>query len=241
MTRQVFSRACSRPPARGVFIAGTDTGVGKTVVACALLRAFSALGLRAVGMKPVAAGATCRGGIWHHDDVERLRAAASVDVPREWINPYCFAPPIAPHIAADEAGRRIRLDVIERSYRRLQQCADMVVVEGVGGLAVPLSRTRDAADIPVRLRLPVVLVVGMRLGCLNHALLTAAAMQARGLRLAGWIACAIGPDMARAEQNLQALRQRLSAPLLGRIRHMPNPAPDRVLRALEIRRLNAMI
>ena len=245
MTWQVFSRASSRsfscPPARGVFIAGTDTGVGKTVVACALLRAFSALGLRTVGMKPVAAGATHRGGVWYHDDVERLRAAASVDVPREWINPYCFAPAIAPHIAAAEAGRRIRLDVIERSYRRLQQCADMIVVEGVGGLAVPLSRTRDAADIPVRLQLPVVLVVGMRLGCLNHALLTAAAIQTRGLRLAGWIACAIDPDMARAEQNLRALRQRLAAPLLGRIRHMPNPAPDRVLQALDVRRLNAMI
>lgn len=245
MTRQVFSgttsRASFRTPGRGVFIAGTDTGVGKTLVACALLRAFSVLGLRTVGMKPVAAGAVRRGGVWYHDDVERLRAAASVDVPREWINPYCFAPAVAPHIAAAEAGRHIRLDVIERSYRRLQQCADIVVVEGVGGLAVPLSRTRDAVDIPVRLQLPVVLVVGMRLGCLNHALLTAAAMQARGLRLAGWIACAIDPDMARAEQNLRALQQRLTAPLLGRIRHSPNPAPDRVLRTVNIKRLNAMI
>ncbi len=237
MTRHVHSR----PQARGVFIAGTDTGVGKTVVACALLRAFSALGLRTVGMKPVAAGATRRGGVWHHDDVERLRAAGSVAVPRDWINPYCFAPAIAPHIAAREAGRRIRLDVIERSYRRLLQCADMVVVEGVGGLAVPLNRTRDAADIPVRLQLPVVLVVGMRLGCLNHALLTAAAVQARDLRLAGWIACFIDPDMARAEQNLRALRQRLTGPLLGRIRYMPNPVPDRVLQSLDIRRLNAVI
>ena len=108
-------------------------------------------------------------------------------------------------------------------------------------MAVPLSRTRDAVDIPLRLQLPVVLVVGMRLGCLNHALLTAAAIQARGLRLAGWIACAIDPDMARAGQNLRALRERLPAPLLGRVCHRPNPAPVRVLRTVNIRRLNAMI
>ncbi len=235
------SRTSIRTPARGVFIAGTDIGVGKTLVACALLQAFAELGLRTVGMKPVAAGAARRGGVWYHDDVERLRAAASVKLSREWINPYCFAPAVAPHIAAAEAGRRIRLDVIERSYHRLRKCADIVVVEGVGGLAVPLSRTRDAVDIPLRLQLPVVLVVGMRLGCLNHALLTAAAVHARGLRLAGWIACAIDPDMARAEQNLRALQQRLTAPLLGRIRFMSNPAPDSVLRTLNISRLNAVI
>lgn len=231
----------SGAPGRGVFIAGTDTGVGKTLVACALLQAFAVLGLRAVGMKPVAAGASRRGGVWYHDDVEQLRAAANVDLPREWINPYCFAPPIAPHIAAREAGRHIRLDVIERSYRRLLQCADRVVVEGVGGLAVPLNGKRDAADIPVRLQLPVVLVVGMRLGCLNHALLTAAAVQARGLRLAGWIACFIDPDMARAQQNLQALRQRLTAPMLGQIRHGPNPSPRYAMRTLDIRHLNTLI
>ncbi len=241
MARSIAPRAGSGTAARGVFIAGTDTGVGKTVVACALLRAFTALGLRTVGMKPVAAGATRRRGVWHQGDVEQLRAAASIEVPREWINPYCFAPPIAPHIAAAAAGRRIRLDVIARNYRRLQQCADMVVVEGVGGLVVPLSRRRDAADIPLRLQLPVVLVVGLRLGCLNHALLTAAALQARGLRLAGWIACAIDPDMARAAQNLRALQQRLAAPLLGRIPYRPDPVPNRVLQAFNVRRLNAMI
>ncbi|MGV3628979.1 MAG: dethiobiotin synthase [Betaproteobacteria bacterium] len=220
--------------ARGLFVAGTDTGVGKTLVACALLRGFAARGLRVVAMKPVAAGAVRRRGVWHNDDVAQLRAAANVDMPQAVINPYCFAPAIAPHIAAQASGVKIRMAVIAKNYARLGRNADLVVVEGAGGLLVPLGGTFSAADIPSRLNLPVVLVVGLRLGCLNHALLSVEALQARGVYLAGWIANRIDPAMARAAENLQALRVRIKAPLLGTVRHAQNPQPARIARLLDI-------
>jgi dethiobiotin synthetase len=185
-------------------------------------------------MKPVAAGAVRRRGVWHNDDVAQLRAAANVDMPQAVINPYCFAPAIAPHIAAQASGVKIRMAVIAKNYARLGRNADLVVVEGAGGLLVPLGGTFSAADIPSRLNLPVVLVVGLRLGCLNHALLSVEALQARGVYLAGWIANRIDPAMARAAENLQALRVRIKAPLLGTVRHAQNPQPARVARLLDI-------
>jgi dethiobiotin synthetase len=242
-TRPVVARgfASKGATSKGVFIAGTDTGVGKTLIACALLHGFAARGLRVAGMKPVAAGAVRRRGVWHHDDVVQLRAAANVDAPQAVVNPYCFAPPIAPHIAAQKAGVTIRMTVIVKNYARLGRSADLVVVEGAGGLLVPLGRRFSAADIPVRLDLPVVLVVGLRLGCLNHALLTVEALQARGLYLAGWIANRVDPAMARASENLQALRARIKAPLLGTVRHVQNPQPARVARMLDISWLEARL
>lgn len=228
-------------PGRGVFIAGTDTGVGKTLVSCALLHGLAAQGRKVAGMKPVAAGAHRRRGIWHNEDVGQLRAAGSVDAPLISINPYCFAPPVAPHLAAQAAGRRISMASIARHYTRLAALADVVVVEGVGGLLVPLGPRLDAAAIPRQLELPVVLVVGLRLGCLNHALLTVEAMQCRGLRLAGWIANAIDPAMALRQKNLDALRQRIAAPLFGVIRHAAKPDVGRVARALDISRIYAAI
>lgn len=227
--------------ARGVFIAGTDTGVGKTLVACAMLRGLSAIGLRVTGMKPVAAGARCIRGAWHNEDVAQLRAAGNVDSPPHWVNPYCFAPAIAPHIAAKEAGRVISIARIAGNYACLARRADVVVVEGAGGLLVPLGFRHVVADIPLRLGLPVVLVVGMRLGCLNHALLSAEALRSRGLVFAGWVANDIDAGMSRREQNLDALRKRLPAPLLGRIRHARKPRPERAALALDISRLNALI
>lgn len=227
--------------AKGVFIAGTDTGVGKTLVACALLHGFAARGLRVAAMKPVAAGALRRHGVWHHDDVAQLRAAANVEAPQAVVNPYCFASPIAPHIAAQATGVTIRMAVIKKNYARLERNADLVVVEGVGGLLVPLGRRFSAADIPARLGLPVVLVVGLRLGCLNHALLTVEALQARGLYLAGWIANRIDPAMARASENLQTLRTRIKAPLLGTVRYAQNPRPAGVARMLDINQLDARL
>ncbi len=226
---------------RGVFIAGTDTGVGKTLIACALLRGFTRLGLRTVGMKPVAAGAERRNGSWHSDDVAQLRMTGNVNLPANWVNPYCFAPPIAPHVAAQEARRSISLAMIDRNYGRLAGLADVVVVEGVGGLLVPLGRRISAADIPLRLHLPVILVVGMRLGCLNHALLTAEALRARGLKFIGWIANDIESGMLRRQQSLDTLRERLSAPLLGHVRHVRKQLPGNVVRSLDIRRLNNLI
>jgi len=227
--------------ARGVFIAGTDTGIGKTLIACALLRGLARSGLLTVGMKPVAAGARRRQGVCYNDDVEQLRAAANVDAPRQTINPYCFGPPIAPHIAAREAGVVVSLSMIARNYARLAARSDVVVVEGVGGLLVPLGPRLNAAAIPVRLNLPVLLVVGLRLGCLNHALLTVEAAQARGLQLAGWIANAIDPVMARRVENLDALRRGIPAPLLGIVKNTAKPDADRVARALDISRINAVI
>ena len=226
---------------KGIFIAGTDTGVGKTLIACALLHGFAARGLRVVAMKPVAAGAVRRRGAWHNDDVAQLRAAANVDASLAAVNPYCFAPAVAPHIAAQEAGLKIRMAVIAKNYARLGRNADLVVVEGAGGLLVPLGGTFSAADIPARLDLPVVLVVGLRLGCLNHALLTVEAMKARGLYLAGWVANHIDPAMARATENLQSLRVRIKAPLLGTVRHAQNPQPARLARMLDISGLNARL
>lgn len=197
----------------GFFVAGTDTGVGKTLVAVALLRRFGALGLRAAGMKPIAAG--CEQG--RNDDVEALLAAGMGGLDRSLVCPYLLEPPIAPHIAASEAGVKIDLSVIEVAFRQLQTQVDVLIVEGVGGFRVPLDERMDAGAIPKRLGLPVILVVGLRLGCLNHALLTQEAIEAEGLELAGWVANRIDPAMARAEENIEALRRRLHAPLVAEV------------------------
>ncbi len=198
------------------FIAGTDTGIGKTHAACALLHAFRAQGRSVVGMKPVAAGVEANG---ENEDVTLLRAASNVVADAALINPYCFREPIAPHIAAADAGVTVAIPRIKEALAALQAQADVVLVEGVGGLRVPLGEDVDAADLAVALALPVILVVGMRLGCLNHALLTAEALRARGLPLAGWIANRVDPQMRRFDENLAALEQRLPAPLLGVIPH----------------------
>ena len=205
---------------RAFFITGTDTGVGKTLVTCALLHATRRLGLTAVGMKPIAAGIEADG---RNEDVVQLLAASSVQPPLDWINPYRYAPPIAPHIAAAEAGRPIEIPVIRQAFERLRLLADVVWVEGVGGFYVPLDVHTDTADLAQALAVPVVLVVGMRLGCLNHALLTAEAIANRNLTLAGWVANRIDLAMARFEANLETLQVRLSAPLLGVIPHGASP------------------
>ncbi|MBI5329023.1 MAG: dethiobiotin synthase [Betaproteobacteria bacterium] len=209
------------------FITGTDTGVGKTLVTAALLRAYAALGLRVLGMKPVAAGAESRDGVWINEDAALLRAASNVDAAAEWMNPYLFREAIAPHIAAERKGVEIEIPRIRAALEALQAQADLVLVEGVGGFRVPLSATRDTADLAQALGLPIILVAGMRLGCLNHALLTVEAIAARGLTLAGWVANRIDPDMAAYDENLAALARRIDAPLLAELPSMPNPDPAR--------------
>ena len=205
---------------RGVFIAGTDTGVGKTLIGSALLHAYASAGFKAVGMKPVSAGCDEQG---HNEDVDALRAASGVEVPLAQSCVYLLREAIAPHIAAAQGNIQIDLRQIERAYASLRSQAEAVVVEGVGGFRVPLNETEDSADLAQRLGLPVVLVVGMRLGCLNHALLTQEAIEARGLRLAGWVANRIDPAMRRAEENLMALKERLAAPLLADVPHLESP------------------
>jgi len=219
----------------GVFVTGTDTGVGKTEITAGLLRAFARQGLGAVGMKPVAAGCRRVGRALRNADVEALQAAATVRVPVRLVNPYAFEPPIAPHIAAARAGVVIEPSIILDAYRALAQRAEVVVVEGVGGFAVPFGAGFDAADLARRLRLPVVLVVGMRLGCINHALLTAEAIRARGLKLAGWVANRVAPSMLAYSENIRALQSGLDAPLLGCVaHHVRGPARRAAIdRALE--------
>lgn len=194
------------------FIAGTDTEIGKTHAACALIAALAGRGRRVAAMKPIAAGVDPQG---HNDDVERLRAVASAEIPRELMTPYLFAPAIAPHLAAEEAGVTIEIPRLLAAFRRIEALADDVVVEGVGGFRVPLNEHEDTADLAVALGLAVILVVGLRLGCLSHALLTAEAIERRGLPLAGWIGNHIDPAMQRQAANVAALQSRLKAPCLG--------------------------
>jgi dethiobiotin synthetase len=192
---------------RGIFVTGTDTGVGKTRVAVALLGALAAGGWRAVGMKPVAAG--FEPGSAASADVVALDGAANVDAPAADRNPYAFADPVAPHLAATAAGQAIELSRIAAAFDRLCARANAVVVEGAGGVLVPLDARTDMLDIAAALQLPVLLVVGMRLGCLNHALLAALAIERRGLALCGWVANHLPPAMALGQANVDALAARI--------------------------------
>jgi dethiobiotin synthetase len=198
--------------AHGLFVTGTDTGVGKTRVAVALIHALRTHGLRVAAMKPVSAGAA-PGEL--NEDVVALMQAANVDADVRDVNPYAFAEAIAPHIAAESLGVRIELDVIAEAYARLAATADVVVVEGAGGWRVPLNGHKDMADLARRLGLPVVLVVGLRLGCLNHALLTAESIAQRRVPWGGWVGNHIEPAMPLAAENIAALRARLPGPCLG--------------------------
>jgi dethiobiotin synthetase len=202
-----------------LFITGTDTDAGKTVATCQMLRAFAANGLRAVGMKPVASGCEWRDGALWNADVAAHRAAGNVAAPLEWMSPYRFEPPISPHLAARRVGVEVDLEHLLDCARRLEQQADVVVVEGAGGWLAPLSDSASMEDLARKLGAPVVLVVGMRLGCLNHALLTARAISQSGVPFAGWIANQIDPAMLDYQDNLDTLRRKLLAPCLGQIKH----------------------
>ncbi|MBL0143390.1 MAG: dethiobiotin synthase [Betaproteobacteria bacterium] len=207
---------------RGIFVTGTDTGVGKTLAACALVHALRSRGLRVAPMKPVAAGAVLRNGVWANEDTLALADAAGTDAPTlDAITPILLREPIAPHIAAAREGRTIDLALLVEAHRRLAAQADFTVVEGVGGFLVPLGPSLDTRNLASGLGLPVVLVVGLRLGCLNHALLTAGSIERTRLPFAGWIANAIDPDMKGADENIVALAERLPAPLIGRLPFLP--------------------
>jgi dethiobiotin synthetase len=209
----------------GVFITGTDTGIGKTLVAATLLAALNAAGCRAVGMKPVASGCSRLANGLRNDDAQCLIAHSAGAPEYGLVNPYAFAEPIAPHLAAADAGVQLRLDPIRDGFAALSTNADCVVVEGVGGWAVPLAPTLMQADLVRVLKLPVILVVGLRLGCINHALLSARAIQNDGCALLGWIGNGIDPGMARVDDNIATLRARLPAPCLGLL-PASAPAPD---------------
>ena len=210
-----------------LFVTGTDTEIGKTLVSAALLHGFAALGLRAAAMKPIAAGAFERDGEWHNEDADQLDAAANVALPPAIRTPFLLKEAAAPHIAA--ARENVSLDIarIVEAHQFAVQQADVVVVEGVGGFRVPLTDVHDTADLAFALNLPVVLVVGMRLGCISHALLSAEAIAARGLHLVGWVANQIDPAMLFPAENIEAIRLRLdsqyNAPLLGTVPRLTPP------------------
>jgi len=197
------------------FVTGTDTEIGKTLISAAILHKLVESGQRACGMKPVAAGAELRDGELHNDDADMLIAAGNVHLPQNITTPFMLREPAAPHIAAALEGVTIEAVPILAAYTEVLAASDAVVVEGVGGFRVPFNDTFDSADLAAQLNLPVILVVGMRLGCISHALLTVEAIVARGLVLAGWVANTADPDMRFFDENIEALEARIPAPLLG--------------------------
>lgn len=201
------------------FVTGTDTSVGKTYISNALLKHFVAQGYKTIGMKPIASGCERDAlGEFMNEDVAALVQASNIVAPIDLVNPYRFIPAIAPHIAAEQVEVTIDIDVISKAYQQLNKLADIVIVEGAGGFLVPINRSQTLADLAIVLDIPVILVVGMRLGCINHALLTVEAIQAKGLHLAGWIANQVDPDMAMFDENLESLQQLIAAPCLSVVR-----------------------
>lgn len=211
--------------AKGFFITGTDTGVGKTVVAAALVRSFVATGLRTAVMKPVASGSERTSQGLRNEDALSLMAASNVAASYETVNPYCFEPAISPHIAAEEAAIEVDIVQIQRNFAALAAQSDWVVVEGAGGWLAPIGPSRSIRDLALALELPVVVVVGVRLGCINHALLTRLAIETHGARFAGWIANTIDPAMPRRAENLETLTRLLGKPPLTTVPLLSTSAP----------------
>lgn len=202
------------------FITGTDTGVGKTLVSCALLHGYAAQGRRVAGFKPVAAGVEADG---FNDDAKALLAVSSMPLNYGQVNPYCLREAIAPHIAAQNEGVHIELASIIAAYQELTGQADEVIVEGAGGFCVPLNEAQDSADLARELGLQVIVVVGMRLGCLNHTLLTVRSIEDYGLKCAGWVANVLDDEMPALRENMDTLRKRIAAPMLGMVPFMAKP------------------
>ena len=206
--------------ARGYFITGTDTGVGKSWCSAGLMLKLRQQGQSVAGMKPVASGCTKTTEGMRNEDASLLLSQASIELPYELINPFAYEQPIAPHIAAGYAGRSIQIDIIRDDYLRIAGQVDQVIVEGVGGWKVPLNETETVADLARALGLPVIMLVGLRLGCINHALLTAEAIRNDGCKLVGWIANTLEPDMAEQATVVETLEKQLEAPLLGVVPYM---------------------
>lgn len=216
------------------FITGTDTGVGKTRIAAALCYALAARRISVSGMKPVASGCSLTPDGLRNDDALALLSAMNVRARYSDVNPYAFAPAIAPHIAAQEAGVAIDFDVLDRAFERLRMQSQVLIVEGAGGWLAPLDATRGFADLAAHWQMDVVLVVGMRLGCLNHALLTAESIERRGLRLRGWVANTIDPQVERLKENISSLQSRLAAPCLGYFSFEPKASFETLAQGLAV-------
>ena len=220
------------------FIAGTDTDVGKTVIAAGLLAAANARGLQTLAIKPVAAGCEKTDEGLKNADALLLLQTMSRELPYTQVNPVAFEEPIAPHIAADNAGKRLTASQLAGYCRGvLMTAGDFTVVEGAGGWRVPLNSIETLANLAGELNLPVILVVGIRLGCINHALLTAEAIRHDGLPLAGWVANHIDPAMPYAKENVETLASLIQAPLLGSVPYLANPSPEEVSSYLYLDRI----
>lgn len=217
------------------FVTGTDTDVGKTTIAAGLLRAARLAGLSTAAVKPLASGCEAGADGLRNSDALALLAECSLPLSYAEVNPFAFAPAIAPHLAAREAGVQLKVEVLAAAVQAvLAQQADFTLVEGAGGWRVPLGEQATLADLPVALDLPVILVVGVRLGCINHALLTAEAIARDGLRLAGWVANVLDPQTSRLDDNLRTLTERLAAPCLGRVPRLEQAGAAAVARHLNI-------
>ena len=217
------------------FIAGTDTDVGKTTIAAGLLHAARQLGLSTLAAKPVASGCVVTAKGLRNSDALALIDESSVKLPYEAVNPFAFEPAIAPHVAAREAGVALSVPALRDAMQQvLAQHADFTLIEGAGGWRVPLSDHANLSDLAIALKLPVILVVGVRLGCINHALLSAEAIARDGLQLAGWVANIVDPRTSHLEENLSSLAERLPAPCLGRVPWLKQAGADAVAAHLQL-------
>jgi len=221
-------------PARAIFVSGTDTGIGKTRATLALLEAFKSRGLTVAGMKPIASGCEERKSVLTNQDALAIQSCSSGQIEYADINPYAFAPPIAPHIAAARAGITVDPLAIQDSFHKLAKTYDRIVMEGVGGWRVPLSMDYSTVDLVNSLHLPVVLVVALRLGCINHALLSFECMQNDAVTVAGWIANRLDPDYGETAETIQFLEQHIQAPLLGILPFQPSCNAESLVAAIDI-------
>ncbi|MCB1736222.1 MAG: dethiobiotin synthase [Gammaproteobacteria bacterium] len=219
---------------KGLFITGTDTDIGKTRITEALIYAFVSRGERVAGLKPIAAGCQRTPVGLRNDDALAMMRQANVELPYETVNPYAFEPPIAPHIAAAEAGIEMDPDVIQGVVQAVGEQADRVIVEGVGGWQVPIDDFVNTADLAELLGLPVIMVVGLRVGALNHALLTAEAIYARGVPIGGWLVNVVDPEMTRIDENIETLQRQIAFPYLGRVPWLTHPSAEEIATYLDI-------
>ncbi len=219
----------------GYFITGTDTECGKTEITLGLMHLLQNAGNSVIGMKPIASGAVLTADGLRNDDAERIQRQSSFDAPYDLINPFAFELPIAPHLAASNVGQSINFDQILDCYKQLSEKADIVIVEGVGGWRVPLSEDGDVSDLAFALNLPVILVVGMKLGCINHALLSADSIKSKGMQLAGWVANVMSPDMLELDSNIATLTREIDTPCIGVVPHMQDVTIETLAAKLRLR------
>jgi len=220
----------------GLFITGTDTSCGKTEITLGLMQLLQSREHTVLGMKPIASGATPTAEGLRNEDAIRILEQGSVQVPYRTLNPYVYEPPIAPHLAAELENEEIDLSVISTYCISLSQQADCIIVEGVGGWRVPFNKQQSAADLALMLNIPVILVVGLKLGCINHALLTVENIQASGVRLAGWVANEVEPYMLNKDDNITTLQTAITAPCLGVVPYLKSPSAKDIAESLALPR-----